>query len=102
MLHIFAAPFRPKSKGVIDRCLRSFKEYFKESFSGLEGKILPFSLPLRKILALVLGIGILWYFSRSYNGGIQPGIDLKSPKARIKEKVSLSDPEIFKELAKHI
>ena len=49
-------------------------------------------------MALVFGIAILWYFSRSYNGGIQPGIDLKSPKARIKEKVSLSDPEIFKEL----
>jgi len=80
---------------VIERYFRSFKEYFKESFSG---KILPFSLLLRKILALVFGIGILWHFSRRYNGGIQPGIDLKSPKARIKEKVSLSDPEIFKEL----
>jgi len=98
VLHIFAAPFRPQSKGVIERYFRSFKEYLKETLLGLEGRILTFSPLLRKVLALVFGIGILWYFSRSYNGGIQPGIDLKSPKARIKEKVSLSDPEIFKEL----
>lgn len=98
VLHIFAAPFRPQSKGVIERYFRRFKEYFRESFSGLEVGILSFSPLLRKVLALVFGIGILWHFSRGYNGGRQPGIDSKSPKARIKEEVSLSDSEIFNEL----
>lgn len=98
VLRILAAPFRPQSKGVIERYFRTCKDYLKEIFSGFEGRMLPFPLLLRKILALVFGIGVLWHFSRKYTRGIQPGIDSKTPEARLKERVSLSDPEVLKKL----